>query len=145
MATLTATKIQSFIEAVYEKKHNLSSDSLKVYLTNATPSASASNVKADVAEISGGNGYTAGGIAVTVTSSSQTGGTYSLAVSVDTTLTATGAGIGPYQYAVLYNSSTAGGDLIAWWDYGSPVTLNTGETFTVKFNNTSPGTIFTLA
>ncbi len=128
MATLTATKIQSFIEAVYEKKHNLSSDSLKVYLTNATPSASASNVKADVAEIANGQGYTAGGIAVTVTSSSQTGGNYSLAVSVDTTLTATGSGIGPYQYAVLYNDTATNKELIAFWNFGSAITLASGDT-----------------
>jgi len=132
MATLTATKIQSFIEAVYEKKHNLSSDSLKVYLTNATPIASASNVKADVAEISGGNGYTAGGIAVTVTSSSQTGGTYSLAVSVDTTLTATGAGVGPYQYAVLYNDTATNKELIAFWNFGSAITLASGDTHRIQ-------------
>lgn len=131
MATLTATKIQSFIEAVYEKKHNLASDSLKVYLTNATPSASASNVKADVAEISNGGGYT-GGIAVTVTSSSQTGGTYSLAVSVDTTLTATGAGIGPYQYAVLYNDTATNKELIAFWNFGSAITLAAGDTHRIQ-------------
>jgi hypothetical protein len=131
MATLTATKIQSFIEAVYEKKHNLSSDSLKVYLTNATPSASASNVKADVAEIAGGNGYTAGGIAVTVTSSSQTGGTYSLAVSVDTTITATGA-VGPYQYAVLYNDTATNKELIAFWGFGSAITLASGDTHRIQ-------------
>jgi len=131
MATLTATKIQSFIEAVYEKKHNLSSDSLKVYLTNATPSASASNVKADVAEIAGGNGYTAGGIAVTVTASSQTGGTYSLAVSVDTTITATGA-VGPYQYAVLYNDTATNKELIAFWNFGSAITLASGDTHRIQ-------------
>ena len=131
MATLTATKIQSFIEAVYEKKHNLASDSLKVYLTNATPSASASNVKADVAEISGGNGYTAGGIAVTVTSSGQTGGNYSLAVSVDTTLTATGA-VGPYQYAVLYNDTATNKELIAFWNFGSAITLASGDTHRIQ-------------
>lgn len=132
MATLTATKIQSFIEAVYEKKHNLSSDSLKVYLTNATPSASASNVKADVAEIANGQGYTAGGIAVTVTSSSQTGGNYSLAVSVDTTLTATGSGIGPYQYAVLYNDTATNKELIAFWNFGSAITLAAGDTHRIQ-------------
>jgi hypothetical protein len=46
---------------------------------------------------------------------------------------------------VLYNDTAASDNLIAWWDYGSAVTLNDGETFTVKFNNTTPGTIFTLA
>jgi hypothetical protein len=49
---------------------------------------------------------------------------------------------------VLYNDTqTVPADpLVAWWDYGAPLTLAVGETFTVKFNNGDPtGTIFTLA
>jgi hypothetical protein len=57
--------------------------------------------------------------------------------------TASGS-VGPFQYAVLYNDTAASKNLVAWWDYGSAVTLNSGDTFTVKFNNTTPGTIFTL-
>lgn len=135
-------KFQNFSEELVKGNQNFATDVFKVYLTNATPSASADTVKADLAEISAGNGYTAGGETTTI-AISETGGTTTV-TGTQVTWTATGA-IGPFQYAVLYNSSTAGGDLIAWWDYGSPVTLNTGETFTVKFNNTSPGTIFTLA
>jgi hypothetical protein len=46
----------------------------------------------------------------------------------------------------LYNdTATSPADAaIAYWDYGSSVTLADTETFTVKFNNTTPGTIFTL-
>lgn len=127
MADLTYVKINSFIEAVAEKKHNLSSDVLKVYLTNATPSASASNVKADVAEISNGGGYT-GGLTVTVTASSQTGGTYTLAVSLDQTLTGAGSGFGPYTHAVLYNETAANDELIGFWSFGGSRTIAAGDT-----------------
>ncbi len=135
-------KFQNFSEELVRGDQNFGTDVFKVYLTNATPSASADTVKADLAEITAGNGYTAGGETTTI-AVSETGGTTTV-TGTEVAWTATGA-IGPFQYAVLYNSSTAGGDLIAWWDYGTPVTLNTGESFTVKFNNTSPGTIFTLA
>ena len=129
MATLTYVKFQSFIEAVFEKKHNFSSDVLKVYLTNATPSASANTVKADIAEIATGNGY-AGSIAVTTTASSQTGGTYSLAVTLNSTITATGA-VGPYRYIVLFNDTATNKELIGYWDIGSALTLASGDTHTL--------------
>jgi hypothetical protein len=134
MATLTATKFQSFAEALCEKVHNLGSDSLKVYLTNATPNAATNTVKANVAEISGGNGYTAGGIAVTVTASSQTGGTYTLAVNVDTTITATGA-VGPYSHYVLYNDTATNDELIAFWPIGSSITLASGDTQRIQLSS----------
>lgn len=134
MATLTATKFQSFSEALCEKVHNLGSDALKVYLTNATPNAATHTVKANVAEIAGGNGYTAGGIAVTVTASSQTGGTYTLAVNVDTTITATGT-VGPYTHYVLYNDTAVNDELIAFWPIGSSVTLANGDTQRIQLSS----------
>ena len=65
-------KFDAFVEAVAEKVHNLGTDTLKVYLSNATPSSSADAVFADLADIAPGNGYTAGGNVATQTSSSQT-------------------------------------------------------------------------
>ena len=60
--------------------------------------------------------------------------------------TATGGQLGPFRYAILYNDTAVSpaNALISWWDYGLSLTLNDTETFTVKFNNTDPGTIFTL-
>jgi len=127
-------KFNSFVEALAEKVHNLGSDTLKVYLSNATPDAAADSVKGDLAEISAGNGYTAGGNTAAITSSSQTSGTYKLVLGDPTTWTASGGTIGPFRYAVLYNDTAANDELIGWWDYGSSITLNTGETFTVDFD-----------
>lgn len=111
---------------------NLGSDTLKVLLTNAAPSAS-NSVKADLTEISAGNGYTAGGTAATISSSAQTSGTYKL-VLADVVFTASGGGIGPFRYVVLYDDTATSDELIGWWDYGSSITINSGETFTTDFN-----------
>ncbi len=129
-------KFNSFVEHLAEKVHNLGSDTLKVMLTNAAPSAS-NTVKADLTDIGAGNGYTAGGTAVTVTSSAQSGGTYKL-VGNDIVFTAAGGSIGPFRYAVLYNDTpTSPADpLIGFWDYGSNVTLADTESLTVDFNGT---------
>ena len=62
--------------------------------------------------------------------------------------TAAGGTIGPFQYVALMNftQTTPLKPLICWWDYGSALTLQIGETFSVKFNNSeTTGTIFTIA
>jgi hypothetical protein len=127
-------KFNSFVEALSEKVHNLGADTLKVMLTNSAPVAT-NTVKADLTDISAGNGYTAGGTAATISSSAQTSGTYKL-VLADVTFTASGA-VGPFRYAVLYNDTATNDELIGWWDYGSSVTLANGETFTVDFDPTN--------
>jgi hypothetical protein len=127
-------KFNSFVEALAEKVHNLGSDTLKVYLSNATPDAAADSIKTDLAEISAGNGYTAGGNQATISSSSQTSGTYKLVLADPATWTASGGSIGPFRYAVLYNDTATNDELIGWWDYGSSITLASGETFTVDFD-----------
>lgn len=130
-------KFNAFVENLAEKVHNLGSDTLKVALTNTAPSASNSTFS-DITEISAGSGYTAGGTAATISSSSQTSGTYKL-VLADVVFTASGGSIGPFRYAVLYNDTpTSPADpLIGYWDYGSSVTLADTETFTVDFDASS--------
>lgn len=128
-------KFNAFVEDVAEKVHNLGSDTLKVMLTNSAPVAT-NAVKADITDISAGNGYTAGGATVTITASSQSSGTYKL-VGSDVVFTAAGGTIGPFRYVVLYNSTPASGNLIGWYDYGSSITLASGETFTVDFDGTN--------
>ena len=126
-------KFNSFVEDVAEKVHNLQTDVLKIMLTNAAPVAS-NTVKANLTDIGAGFGYTAGGTAVTITASSQTAGVYSL-VGSNVVFTAAGGTIGPFRYAAIYNDTQTAPakPLIAWWDYGSALTLNDTETFTVSF------------
>lgn len=120
-------KFNPFIEAVFEKQHNLSSDVFKVYLTNELPLA-ADAVKTDIAEISNGGGYT-GGLTVTISTSSQTSGTYTAAVNQTLTWTGTGSGFGTFRYAVMYNDTSATDLLVGWWDYGSSISVASGESF----------------
>ena len=123
-------KFNSFVEHVSEKVHNLGADTLKVMLTDVAPVAT-NTVKADLTEISAGNGYTAGGTAATISASAQSSGTYKLTLG-DVVFTASGGAIAQFRYAVLYNDTpTSPADpLIGWWDHGSEVNLATGETFT---------------
>lgn len=126
----TFNKFNSFVEALAEKVHNLGSDTLTVALTNSPPSASNTQLS-DITQISYTN---LSGRALTTSSSSQTGGTYSLVIG-DKTLTASGS-VGPFRYAVIYNDTATNDELIAWWDYGSSITLASGETLTLDFAST---------
>ena len=129
-------KFNSFVEALAEKKHDLGADTLKVLLCNTAPLAT-NTVKANLTELTAGNGYTAGGATASITSSTQTTGTYKLVLGDPATWTATGGSIGPFRYAVLYNDTATNDELIGWWDYGSSVTLATGESFAVDFDPTT--------
>lgn len=136
-------KVNQFVEDLAKKVHNLNSDTLKVLLTNSAPVAATSAVKADLTEISAGNGYTAGGNTAAFSTGVQTSGTYKLVLSDPATWTASGGSIGPFRYAVLYNSTAASSPLIGWWDYGSNVTLADGEQFTVDLDQSNG--VLTLA
>jgi hypothetical protein len=123
-------KYQTFIEEIFEGGHNLGADTLKLALTNTAPTAASDTVwNTTVAPApASASGYTAGGNTITVSSSAQSGGTYKN-VMADSVFTASGGQIGPFRYAILYNSSKSN-KVIGYWDYGSSITLNDTETFT---------------
>lgn len=124
-------KFNIFTYDALAKKHDFTTDAFKVALSNTAPTAS-NAVLADITEISAGNGYTAGGTATSMSLSTSSG--TAKATGTDVVFTASGGSIGPARYAVLYNSTAAGGPLVGWWDYGSSVTLATSETLTVDFD-----------
>jgi hypothetical protein len=126
----TFNKFNAFVEHIAEGVHNLQTGTLTIALTNTAPSAS-NSVLADITQIAYTN---LSSRVVTVSSSSQTGGTYSL-VCADLVLTQSTTTSAAFRYAVLYNDTpTSPADpLIGWWDYGSSITLAPGETFTVDF------------
>lgn len=129
-------KFNQFVEDLALGVHNLNTGALKVMLTNTAPVAT-NSVRADLTEISAGNGYTAGGSATTPTLS-ETSGTAKL-VCTDVVFTASGGSIGPFRYAVLYNDTpTSPADpLIGFHDYGSSITLADGDTFTWNADGTT--------
>lgn len=132
----TYNKFNAFVENQLISDIDWDADTLKVMLTNTAPIAT-NSVKADLTEISAGNGYSAGGTATTI-SHSRSSGTSKI-VGTDVVFTASGGTIGPFRYAVLYDDTIASpaDPLVAWWDYGSSITLNSGETFTVDFDATN--------
>ena len=122
-------KFNSFVEAVAEKVHNLGSDTLTVALTAAANAPVAGNtVLANLTQISYTN---LSARTITVSSSSQTSGSYTL-VCADKVLTASGA-VATFRYVVIYNDTAANDELICWFDYAGDVTLANGETFTIDF------------
>jgi hypothetical protein len=125
-------KFDSFVEAVAERKHDLSADVLKVMLTNVLPSAS-NTIPGDITEIAAGNGYTAGGnVASQISSNEPTPGLYTLSLNNPATWLAVGGSIPAFQYAVLYNDTRS--LLIGWYDYGSSIPLGVGESFVLDLD-----------
>lgn len=133
MATLT--KFYCFVEDLAEKVHNLGSDTLRFMLTNTAPSLS-NTQRTDITEIAAGNGYTANGQAVTVTSSAQSSGLYTLIAS-DVSWTATPSAMAAFRYAVLYNDTSTSDRLIGYIDFGYTITLSAGQQFVIDLDQTS--------
>jgi hypothetical protein len=142
----TFTKFNCFVENLAEKVHNLGSDTLRAMLTNTAPNAADTHVDtvetpcvleatSNAVEVAAASGYAKKGPDITIFASAQSGGTYKLTLT-DETITAA-ADIGPFRYVVLYNDSggaEATRPVIGFYDYGSSITLHSGETFDLDFD-----------
>lgn len=128
-------KHQAFVENLAEGVHNFSSDStctLTVALTaTANAPTAANSILANLTQISYTN---LSSRVISVSASSQTSGTYTLACT-DLVLTASGGSVAAFQYVDIYNDDPTSpvDPLIGWYDYGSAVTLADTETFTLDF------------
>ena len=134
-------KFQQFALDIGKGVHQLhaAGHTLKVYLTNTAPTVATDAIKGDLAGITEENGYAPADIQNDYT---ETDGTGAL-TGVDVVVTASGGTVGPFRYVVVYNDTPADpvDPLICYWDYGSSITLNAGETFTCDFG----ASILTLA
>lgn len=142
MPTSSWNKFNQFVEDVAEGVHNLQTGALTVALCAAANAPVAGNtVLANLTQISYTN---CSARVITVSTSAQTSGTYKL-VLADLTLTASGGSIAAFRYVVIYNDTpTSPADpLIAWLDYGSDVTIASGESLLIDFDGTNG--VFTLA
>jgi hypothetical protein len=134
----TFNKVNDFVKNAVHNM-DLESDQIVVALSNTAPGSEASNPASD------GNGVLANVTQVTytnlssrnvtTTSSSQTGGTYKL-VLADITLTSSGGSTGPFRYVYIFDDTvtTPADPLIGYYDYGSSLTLNDGDSLTVDFS-----------
>ncbi len=133
----TFNKIQDYVEQLNKGIHIWSSHTFKALLTNSAPVAT-NTVVANLTDISAGNGYTAGGMTLDTVTLTETAGTAKVTIA-DEVLTASGGSIGPFRYVAIYNdTATSPADaLVCWYDYGSSITLASGETFTIDFDATN--------
>lgn len=110
------------------------------YLTNNTPDKFNDNYKADLPEITPGNGYTAGGILLTGITWQMDSGSPQGIWRFDCnnfSWTASGGNIGPFRYTVFYAKGAGSPNdyLVAFVDYGSSITITNGNQFTVTTAN----------
>jgi hypothetical protein len=133
-------KFFDFTEQQLIGTHDWDANVFRIMLTDTTP-LQTYTIKSQLTEIAAVNGYP--GTNTTTITLSESGGVTTVQ-GTQITFLASGGNIGPFRYAVLYNDSAPNKNLIAWWDNGSSLTLNNGDSFVIRFSTTSPGTIFTL-
>jgi hypothetical protein len=135
------TKCTNGVDALV-KAINAGTDTYKVALSNADPTAKTTFTPGTDDLVTGG-GYTQGGNAATVASANTTAGTFKLVLNSPTLWTASGSNIGPFRYAILWDTTQS--VPLGFWDYGSSITLNgtNGDTFTVTLDGANG--VFTVA
>jgi hypothetical protein len=151
----TFSKINDFVLHLNEGAHAVQTDNLRLALSVTLPSAETSDPSAD------GNGLLANVTQIAYTNlsgdptsrdlaldaSSQTAGVYTLSLD-DTTLSASGGAVAAFRYLYIYNEDGAVlvDALIGYYDYGSNLTLNDGESLTIDFGADGPttGALYTM-
>lgn len=136
----TYNKFNLFTQDICEGSHNFKSggNTFAVMLTNTAPVAT-NHLYGDISgtELTTTGGYTVGGI-TSAMSDTSTSGTEKV-VATNVTWTGSGGGMGPFRYVVVYNQTTSSPlkPLVCWFDFGSSISLNSGDTFTVSFDATN--------
>ncbi len=131
----TYNKFQQTVEDWQEGVYTASTDQFIVALTNNANAPVATNsVLADLVQISYTN---LSSRSLTTATSGQTGGTFTQLFS-DLVLTATGA-VATFRFIVIYDDTpTSPADpLLSFYDFGSDLTLASGETLTIDFTTST--------
>ena len=114
----------------------LGSSTLKAYLSDTTPDSANDQYKSDLAEISAGNGYPAGGVTIgSVTWAEEAGSPQGvwLLDGANFQFDASGGPIGPFRYVVFYFLGTGSPNefLAGYLDYGSSQSITDGNSLLV--------------
>lgn len=128
MPTASYAKFTPAVESLMEGI-NAGSDSWAIKLATAVDAAAGT-----ITEVANGNGYTTGGNSATVSSATQSGGTYKLVLADPSVWTGSSSGFS-FRYAIL--TDTTAGVNVGYWDYGSSQTVGVGETVTVDLDATN--------
>lgn len=128
----TYNKYTAAIEPLLENI-NAGSDAWKIALA-ATVNSADTTFTPGTTDLATAGGYTAGGNSATVSSATQTGGTYKLVLNSPSVWTASGGGF-TFRYAILWDSTTS--TPVGYWDYGSSQAVAAGETVTVTLDGTN--------
>jgi len=128
-------KFNQTVEDWLEGAYTASTDQFVVALTTAANAPVATNsILSDLTEIVYTNLSTRD---ITTSSSGQTSGTFTQ-LFTDLVLTASGA-VATFRYVVVYNDTPTSplNPLLCWYDYGSDLTLASGETLTLNWTTSS--------
>ena len=131
----TPTKFYQTVEDWLEGVYTASTDQFTVALcTHANIPVVTNSVLADLTEISYTNLSTQD---ITTNSSGQTTGTFTQ-LFTDLVLTASGA-VATFRHIVVYDNTptSPANPLVFWYDYGSDLTLASGETLTLDWTTSS--------
>lgn len=137
------TFFHEFGKKLGEKQIDLANDEFGWILTNNAPNAATDEDAGDITEISAGNGYSSGGETLANSSwAESSAGSGEWVFSGDSTVfEASGGSIGPFRYAVLVDRTATGDPVVGFIDYGSSITITSGNTFSI---NVTGGGIFKM-
>jgi hypothetical protein len=139
------TKFDAFLTEVAKGPngvHDLTTCVFKVYLSNVAPDVTTDAIKADIAEIATGGGYS-GPVEITTTSRAIASNQYVITPTGPIVWTGADAGFGPLRYAILFNDTAASDNLIGFWSYPTEITLIAADE-TLTLNVTSGGGLLKL-
>lgn len=113
---------------------NCSSDAFRMMLTSDAPVVGTDALKADRTEISAAGGYASKALTTTWAETGAGTGVWRLSLGADQTWTASGAAFDVFRYVDVYDDTIVNDPLVGYWDYGSNLTLNDGDSFTVNLD-----------
>jgi hypothetical protein len=132
MPQLDFQRIDKFTSDLSLKVHHLAADQMAVALSN-TAVDNTDELLSDVVQIAYTN---LSSRQLGADPGSSAGGTYTMKRQ-NITMTSTGGTTGPFRWVVIYNDAAPQKNLVGYYDWGSALTLENGDSLTIQFDATS--------